>query len=262
MKMVVRSLALLLVLVLGSGEALAQPAPLSPKLNSANLWSGTNTFNQSITAMGAGNVATSVTPTSDNIAAFNSALTNPTRTTNGLTGNITVTASTGTVTTGWRGVLARASISATSTQNITTQPVMGILAEVQAETGALGTISAPAMAIGLNAYNAAAPSTGATIANLYGIRGNNLGISGGGPITSFAGIALPQLIGATNSTALLLGTVTIPSGNWAINDQTGYPSKLSGALTLSGLSTTPGSKQPLCIDTSTGAVYKGTGGAC
>ena len=37
----------------------------------------------------------------------------------------------------------------------------------------------------------------------------------------------------------------------------------SGAnINFTGLSTTPGAKQPLCIDTTTGQVYKGNAGAC
>jgi hypothetical protein len=37
---------------------------------------------------------------------------------------------------------------------------------------------------------------------------------------------------------------------------------LSGPVTLSGLGATPGGKQPVCIDTATGVLYKANAGAC
>ncbi|HEX6441311.1 MAG TPA: hypothetical protein VF007_03930 [Stellaceae bacterium] len=62
-----------------------------------------------------------------------------------------------------------------------------------------------------------------------------------------------------------LGVLTTSPGYALDVNGTGHVSgalTASASVTLSGLSTTPGGKQPLCIDTATGTIYKGSGGAC
>ena len=61
------------------------------------------------------------------------------------------------------------------------------------------------------------------------------GKQGAGVITSYVGLST-SVLGATNNTHLLLGTPAAvpPSGNYAIYDETSYPSHLSGSLDVTG----------------------------
>lgn len=183
-----------------------------------------------ITAFAAGNVATPVSVLSDAVGVVNSTMTDPARITIGLQGNITVNATTGAMTKNMRGLHGRVSVGATNTQNITTQGLHGVTAEATTDTGASGTVSAPFTALAVAVSN---PAAGITVSNMYGILGSTMGLPGG-TTTSFAGLAFAQLANATNTTAILLGTTTIPASNYAIYDSTGYPTRLSGALTVVG----------------------------
>ena len=62
---------------------------------------------------------------------------------------------------------------------------------------------------------------------------------GSGTATKYAGITTGAL-GGTNNTHLLLGSITVPTVNYAIYDATGYQSYLSGNVGIG--TTTPGSK--------------------
>lgn len=179
-----------------------------------------------ITAVASGNVRTPVSVLSDATDVSNSTLTDPTRITIAKQGNITVNATTGAMPKAMRGVHGRVSVGSLSTQNITTQGLTGVVAEATTDIGATSTVSAPFAALAVAASN---PAPGVTVSSMYGIYGSTMGLAGG-TTTNFAGLAFPQLSNATNTTQILLGTTTIPVGNFAVYDTTGYPSVLSGPV--------------------------------
>ncbi len=134
-------------------------------------------------------------------------------------------ATTGNNTLGMRGLQAMAYVDSPNTQNWTGQ-VTGIVAEVNSNIGATGTADS-FVALSIAAAN---PASGFIVSNLYGIKSNYIGLGGGsGQIIRAASIAFPQII-ADNSTQLLLGTLSIPDGNYGIYESTSYKSYFSGNI--------------------------------
>ena len=83
-----------------------------------------------------------------------------------------------------------------------------------------------------------------TFTNSYGILADNPNKSGGGTITKNAGIAIQGQSQGTNNTNLLIGTTTIPSGNYSIYNASGNTNYFGGVLQVVGGNTaditTPG----------------------
>jgi hypothetical protein len=96
-------------------------------------------------------------------------------------------------------------------------------------------------------------NAGVTVPRQYGIFVD--GKQGGGGVTSYAAIATGQgaSLGATNNTHLLMGQLPIPTGNFAIFDNTGLRSFFSGNV---GIGTTaPGAKLDVVGNINTSAQY-------
>jgi uncharacterized protein (TIGR02145 family) len=194
---------------------------------------------------------------------------NPTRHLRAISGYASVSATSASFNKIVRGVHGYCRVGAANTQNWTGIGKTGILAEAIVEAGATGTID-NLSALSLAIFQG---STAAIVTNMFGIDGGQLGLTGAyNPVANFVGIALPQITNATNTTSLLLGTRTIPSGNYGIYDMTGYPSYLSGPITTSSVScsptissgtsvptTTPVKVGDMFIDTSAKKIYVATG---
>jgi hypothetical protein len=71
---------------------------------------------------------------------------------------------------------------------------------------------------------------GGVITRAYGAVFQNNANAGAGSITSSAGAAITNQSGATNNTNLLIGTTTIPTGNYSIYSSSTYDSYIAGAL--------------------------------
>jgi hypothetical protein len=72
-----------------------------------------------------------------------------------------------------------------------------------------------------------------SIGNLYGVYLTTSGLNSG-VINKYGAIVVtPGLLTGSDNTYLLMGTPTIPSGNWAIYDSSSYDSYFSGAITAS-----------------------------
>ncbi|MBV9837867.1 MAG: hypothetical protein JO156_07100 [Solirubrobacterales bacterium] len=84
------------------------------------------------------------------------------------------------------------------------------------------------------AFDATAPSnTGAgSITNAFGFYGSSPGAANA---SNAAGVAIEEQVAGTNATDLLLGSLTIPSGSWALYSSSSRTSLLSGPLRLNGL---------------------------
>lgn len=112
--------------------------------------------------------------------------------------------------------------------------------------GASGTITT---LIGINTL--VANGGAGTVTNARGISVASNSNSGGGTLTNAAGIGIDSQVGATNNTYLLMGTLTHPTGNWAIYSTTTAPSSFGGNIVVGGTGT-PGAK--LEIDGSSSTV--------
>lgn len=77
----------------------------------------------------------------------------------------------------------------------------------------------------------AALNTGVTLTTRVGLQVNALGGSGG-TLTNQAGVVVASLTRATNNTAVLFGTTTIPSGNWGLYQGDTRTNRLNGPLRL------------------------------
>jgi len=108
-------------------------------------------------------------------------------------------------------------------------------------SGVTGTINITrTTGINVQAAYSGQPGLTGTISNARAIWITNSNISASSVALTFqVGITMDNLTAATNNTALLLGTTTIPSGNWAIHSTTTNSSYLAGSL---GLGTTPSYK--------------------
>jgi len=127
---------------------------------------------------------------------------------------------------GMRGIWSRLSINSVNTKNWGQIAAVG--GEIVSEVGSSGTIS-EMTAFRISIGNA---SDDLTVNNVYGIKSNYLNLDK--PTINTAGLAFPQIANSTNSTQLLLGTTTVPSGHYAIHDVTGYNSLFSGKIKYAG----------------------------
>jgi len=80
-----------------------------------------------------------------------------------------------------------------------------------------------------------------TITAAFGLRVNNSPNAGSGPltITGQGGVGIDALTSGSNNTYLLLGTLTIPSGNWGVYESSSYRNYLAGQLSI-GSTADPG----------------------
>jgi hypothetical protein len=142
-----------------------------------------------------------------------------------------------------RGFSAAPTIGASNTGNVTA--LVGYLSQQNITAGATGTVTG-VHGILINGTNS---STTNTVTNQYGV--NVQPVQAGGTLTSYAGVAVnAKPAAATNSSLLLLGTTTIPSGNFGIYNSSTNANYLAGEL---GIGTVPSSSTQLLLTASTTA---------
>lgn len=128
------------------------------------------------------------------------------------------------------GVQASTRISSLNTgvMDNNTSGINGLQASWKSEPGATGTINL------LGAINAAgtAAAVGLTVTTAYGVKIQ--GLFGTGAITNYAGFWTSSATQtyATNNTHVLIGATSVPSGNWAIYDNSGLNSFFTGSVTV------------------------------
>lgn len=118
-------------------------------------------------------------------------------------------------------------VGASNAANWTGNPgVVGGLFQTQVVAGATGTIS---MAQALNVKAMGNGASGATVTSAMGIQVVNS--TNSGTFTNLAGIDVASQTVATNNTDLELGSTTISSGNFGIDQEDTYQDKLGGKIT-------------------------------
>lgn len=127
------------------------------------------------------------------------------------------------------GFLSNPTVAASNTQNWTGN-LVGVSGVVSVTSGASGAI---ANEIGIYAQTTSNLSSTATVTSAYGVDVGS--IANSGTMTGAAGIAVANITAATNNTQLLLGTVTIPTGNFSIYDSNTSSSYFAGSV---GIGTT------------------------
>ena len=132
-------------------------------------------------------------------------------------GVVATTSDTGSTPIGIEGIVG---FLATNTQNWTTTVASAVCGQVNSSSGATGTVT------GAYAYRAilnSSTTSAMTFTRVYGYGVANCGQATGASFTyaaSFASVAPAATV--SNYTGLLLGTLTIPTGNFGIYDNTGY----------------------------------------
>jgi len=155
--------------------------------------------------------------------------------------------STGTNASGLYGVYGQAFNLASSTVS----SEIALAGVVGTSGSGVGTVTS---ATGL--YLAAQAITSGTITNAYGVQLAAPYEFSAGSITNWAGFASAAPTAATNNTEVLLGTTTVPAGNYSIYSSSAQPSVFTGPLRLGAGSTSATSVQVGGITTglySTGA---------
>jgi hypothetical protein len=136
---------------------------------------------------------------------------------------------------GQYGVGSVIQVQANNTQNYTGtlgNGLVGINSNIQGLSGAGGT------ATNVTAFNSTISLSTFSATNTYFFSGASLTVAAGGTITNAAGVAIPSLSAATNSTSILMGTTTIPAGTWGLYNATIYNNYLGSANTIVGSSST------------------------
>lgn len=129
----------------------------------------------------------------------------------------------------------QALIGSGNTQNLT-GITSGLLGGITADAGSAGTLTS---GYGVRSAVGASSST-MVLTSGYGFGVSTFGFTGSASITNGASFASVMPTGnITNYTGLLLGTVTIPSGNFGIYDSTGYPWHDGGSLSVASTVTVP-----------------------
>lgn len=98
-------------------------------------------------------------------------------------------------------------------------------------------------------------TAGGAVTAAYGFRSVNIGKSG---ITGAAGIAIDAISAATNNVCALLGTLTIPAGNWGLYNASANDNLLTGKT---GHGLAPAGNGKLQAQAGTSAVNAKAGGA-
>lgn len=135
--------------------------------------------------------------------------------------------------------------------------VTGIGFSLRATSLTLGTVTSTSGGV-FQAIDSTSNTLGATVTSAYGLRIINPINTGGTPlvITGNAGIAIPTLGAGTNNTHLLIGTLSIPVGNFAIYSSTSSSSFLTGPLSAQAgslrMATNVSANQSFIIDTAAG----------
>jgi hypothetical protein len=144
-------------------------------------------------------------------------------------------------------VFTNYNISRTAGISARTQTVTAVLGWIQAaESGSVGT--SYGFRSLLNATNSGSVDkhyqfyadtniqSDGNISNLFGVYTKLSGIQSTAFVTRYAGItSLQGLISASNNTLLLLGTETIPNGNYSMYSDTNYPSYILGNVGIGDL---------------------------
>lgn len=123
-----------------------------------------------------------------------------------------------------------ASMGATNTKNWTngSLALVGCIGQVKVDNGAAGIATSST-----GFYAAITNSSGtATLTSVWGFRMAGITIANSGIITSAAAIAAANVTAATNNTQLLLGTTTIPSGNFGIYSSNTSDNYIAGRMGL------------------------------
>lgn len=162
------------------------------------------------------------------------------------------------------GAGINAAVGATNTQNWTRvgNGLNGLSVDPNIAPGATGIITSVNGIFHL-IQNLA---SGATITNAYGIQFS--GLTATGTVTNFAGYAIAAVTQATNNTYMLLGTTTIPTGNFGIYEATSNDNLFTGHIRTgnappsSGTPTSCGTGSPTVIGSDTdGLITTGTAAA-
>ena len=125
------------------------------------------------------------------------------------------------------GVYTGPSVSALNTQNWTSNlvGVAGAPSVVSGASGSISNIMGGYFSISIGSMAAS---------NAYGTYISGISTSGSGTVSSAAGIAVSSIAAGTNNSQLLLGTTTIPTGNYGIYDTSGYQEYFALAMSASG----------------------------
>ncbi len=116
-------------------------------------------------------------------------------------------------------------ITATNNQNNTSSTgVSSYIADVRTVAGATGTISNVQGINVLNLINAG----DTVLTNVHGLKVVAATNTGAGSITKLSGISVADQSAGTNNTNLLLGTTTIPTGNYSIYNSSAYNNYFAG----------------------------------
>lgn len=122
------------------------------------------------------------------------------------------------------GVGGNPQIAAANTQNLTsTSALVGLYSTPQVITGATGVITGVRGVISEFVHN------GSGAVTIY--RGfHQTDPTGTGTIDSVVGVSIDAMTKGTNNTSLLLGTATVPTGNWGIYNTSTNDNFLSGSV--------------------------------
>lgn len=124
-----------------------------------------------------------------------------------------------------RGVNSFPTVAATSTGNITT--LAAYLSSAQITSGATGTITS-LISFSANPTNSSSTNT---ITNMVGLQVT--ATQAAGVLTNYCGVSVnSKPTAATNSSLLLLGTNTIPSGNYGIYNSSANENYIAGKLSI------------------------------
>lgn len=174
---------------------------------------------------GTGALVFAAAPTLSGVVAITSTFADPVATTRALNLQATQTL-TGASAIRIDGALIAATLSNGTSNNTNATGTIGANVSTTI-SGSSGTVtSAIGALVGVTATG------GVTLTSGYGLRLSAASAASGSTITSYAGWGVGAQTSATNNTYILLGTTTIPSGNWCIYAVTTNDSSLAGKLGL------------------------------
>lgn len=146
-----------------------------------------------------------------------------------------------------RGFNSSPTIASTNTGNGSN--LVGFLASPTIASGATGQLTAMHGFL-MNGSNASSTNT---LLNMYGVFVSPT--QAAGTLNYYAGVVVnSKPVAAANSALLLLGTTTVPAGNWAIYSSSANPSYVAGDMQFGKTVTTAGTTGAQTINKTTGAV--------